>query len=41
MKVLLEEDFRKFKPGPLPCDFSATGEYHYAPPAGDMGAWYG
>ena len=40
MKVLFEEDFGKFKPGPLPCDFSATGEYHYVPPAGYVGPWY-
>lgn len=40
MTHLLLQDFSDFQVGPLPTDFSATGEYHYAPPAGAMGPWY-
>jgi len=40
MARLLFEDFSAFGVGPLPVDFSATGEYHYYPPAGQMGRWY-
>jgi rhamnogalacturonan endolyase len=40
MQELLIEDFASLPVGPLPTDFSAAGEYHFYPPAGQMGAWY-
>ena len=40
MAVLLSEDFSGFEAGPLPVDFTATGEYHYYPAPGYCGAWY-
>ncbi|NQT89294.1 hypothetical protein HQ560_21175 [bacterium] len=40
MPQLLFDDFGGLPVGPLPVDFTATGEYHYAPPPGDLGQWY-
>jgi|GEM_PF-3341365 len=37
---LFHDEFAELPVGPLPTDFSAIGEYHYAPPAGEMGRWY-
>ena len=40
MTQLLFDDFSSLPVGPLPVDFKATGEYHFAPPPGEMGQWY-
>lgn len=50
MARLFLDDFSGLPVGPLPTDFSAAGEYHFAPPErwrlptgvgpGSMGAWY-
>ena len=40
MEPLLHEDFSGFSVGPLPCNMSATEEYHYDPPRGHMGVWH-
>ena len=40
MATLFREDFDDLPAGPLPADFSAVGEYHFAPPEGEMGPWY-
>ena len=40
MPQLLFDDFAELPLGPLPTDFTAVGEYHFAPPEGEMGQWY-
>ena len=39
-RVLFRDDFRGLPVGPLPTDWSAKEEYHFLPPAGEMGAWH-
>ena len=36
---LIGEDFASLELGPFPRDYTAAGEYHYAPPTGYRGIW--